>query len=81
MKEPRLRAAIIRWKPAVLRIIPGDWAKAGLGWLARPLGDGVRRDDVEAVFTSSPGGVRAPPVNAKCGTERQETMRNRFKPS
>jgi hypothetical protein len=30
-------AAVNRLKSEVSRIIPGDWAKAEPGWLARPL--------------------------------------------
>jgi hypothetical protein len=35
--EPRWRAAVERPAPDVSRIIPGDWGKAGPGWLALPL--------------------------------------------
>ena len=35
---------------------------------------------MEAEFTSSSGGVRAPLVKREIGTERRETMRNRFEP-
>jgi len=37
LKEQKQPAAFNRLKPEVSRIIPGDWGKAGLGWLAKPL--------------------------------------------
>ena len=51
---------------SVSRIRPGDRGKVGSGWLTRPL---RQQDEIrlklEAGFTSSSGGVRAPSVNAK----------------
>ena len=37
LKELRWKAAVNRLKPKVSRIIPGNWGKAGSGWLARLL--------------------------------------------
>ena len=68
-------------RPAVSKIIPGNWGKVESGWLVQPLqrpGRKARR--AEAGFTGSPGGVRALPER-EMGTERQGAMRNCAKPS
>jgi hypothetical protein len=68
LKELRWLAAVNKLLLVVSRIIPGDWGKAGPGWLARPLYKPLRKKPVaEAGFTSSSGGVRASSVNAKKG--------------
>jgi hypothetical protein len=52
--------------PAVSKIIPGNWGKAGSGWLVRPLqAPGRKARKAEAGFTGSTGGVRALPVSRK----------------
>lgn len=52
--------------PAVSKIIPGNWGKAGSGWLVRPLqAPGRKARKAEAGFTGSSGGVRALPGSRK----------------
>jgi hypothetical protein len=47
----------------VPKIIPGDWGKVGPGWLVLPLLEPSREAwRMQARFTSSSGGVRAPSV-------------------
>lgn len=62
-------------------IIPGDWGKSGPGWLAHSLESSRRKPEgVEAGFTSSSGGVRAPSVTRQQelgGQERSETAPSR----
>src|SRR5438876_887476 len=53
LKKPRWSVADERMTRTVSEIIPGDWGKAGPGWLARPLHDraarlGNRRQDSPA---------------------------------
>ena len=43
LKELRRTAADERMKSEVSRIIPGDWGKAGPGWLAGPLSSRIAR--------------------------------------
>jgi len=53
-------------RPAVSKIIPGNWGKAGPGWLVRPLqAPGRKAREAEAGFTGSSGGVRALPESRK----------------
>jgi len=69
-------------KLKVPRIIPGDWGKAGSGWLIRPLQEAGRKVcEAEAEFTSSSGGVRAPSnANEELGgKERLEAVSSRVK--
>jgi hypothetical protein len=72
LKEPGRTAAVVRLKSKVPRIIPGDWGKAGSGWLARSLQGGSKGSLDEAGFTSSSGGVRAPSVTRIKETGGQE---------
>lgn len=65
LKEPRGSTAFNRVRLNVWRIIPGDWGKAGSGWLAPPLKSPPKGGVEEAGFTSSSGDVRALPVTRK----------------
>ena len=66
--------------PVRFKIIPGDWGKAGSGWLARLLWNHAERR-AEAAFTSSSGGVRTPSnANEGLGGEKRlEAASNRIK--
>ena len=56
----------------ISKIIPGDWGKAGSGWLTwLLLTTGLKGVAAEAEFTSSSGGVRAPSnANEGLGSEK-----------
>ena len=76
LKELRWMAAVNRLKPKVSRIIPGNWGKAGSGWLARLLLSRIARFEREAEFISS-SDTFARVSNAKKelgGEERLETV-------
>jgi hypothetical protein len=56
-------AAFLGLSQDVSWIIPGDWGKAGPGWLVRPLEGADRKASAgEAAFTSSSGDRRGSPV-------------------
>ena len=74
-------AAVNRLKLRVSRIIPGDWGKAGSGWLAQPLLSRIARfGSGGRIHQSLWQRSRAVSVREK-GTERRGAIRNRCKPS
>jgi hypothetical protein len=77
--HPKLNilAAVIERKSLVVsRMIPGNWGKVELGWLARPLLAGSQGSEAEAGFTGSSGRGRTRSVMRK-GTWRRGAIRNR----
>ena len=69
--ERTKRAAAVKSKVVRFKIIPGDWGKAGSGWLARLL-QTAPSGATEAAFTSSSGGVRTPSnANEELGGEQR----------
>jgi hypothetical protein len=71
--ERTKRAAKSKIDVVRFKIIPGDWGKAGSGWLPRLLLKSAPQGaNLEAEFTSSSGGVRTPSnANEGLGSKRR----------